>query len=1000
MSGLSFCRSNLSDCLGIKLPPLLLTVIMMAILLHVPTASSAAIINTTNTNTAAGDQALLLRLGDTGNKASEAPSIVAAAAAAEATTTTTVTTTSSLNVKATVTMLPERKTVTITASAEEETPSNIDEKVTTSLKEAIASPEEVIITTTTTTTTTTSSSSTTEATVPTEEPSVKATVPTSPQEATVTVSPREVRASPASDAPVSMNGGNTSKGEMSRESGVQIRTPNTADGNTVKASSNVGDIWKEHSNFISSSDDEGIVGGGGAMKLKSMALQIEPEEKYKKDDLELEMNAQNAHLLPTVKAIRSRREKTELSPERTQKTEPEQTVELETEPEQEIVPRDKDNPLTKLEQFIQHQHQRESSDQATEKTQEARHKRKQEPNTQEPSAGEVERAAASSSSSSSSTSSISHLLLDVSINTSGAMVLVNGIQVYQCVNKTVQWGSKARRYHAGLHLVVLHQYTGRLMAADSFTTWQMTSDTVFLSAFHNIQNGRLILILGAPDFTTFLGKEVMEELEWFGSNYISNMAYKDVWCLVLYKGGGVMAEAVTTYFVEDDPRSFDLDSSHLTLQLAVLPTQEPQCSWYNLPQLTQRATFCRSYEGYGHFCRCDRLPWSPRPLRHSPQKDEVIPVAIVTGGRLPQVLRQVDQIRASPGGDTTPIVIVVDGTNMEAISLANLLQVTVTFNTNNTAPRGTNSRINIHIRFTLITVFKMFPEVDKIIVLEDDLELSPDFISYFQQTARLLSSDPSLFCVNAYNYNAFPHTALDPSRLYRIGGLPAYGWMVRRTVAQEMVNDWPPVELNLDWDLWVRARVLQGREIIVPEVPRTKHVGSGGVHVTGLEQALYHGQRTLNTRPNVTLDLHGVFLLVVVVLSRAERDRYLKTHWNNIRSGRVVRLTTHPCQDLPLPTTKCLGMNDRNSHEHLRMMYTSSFYGNQVYLIGCPTSSFCLTTNEADLYHASDQDVMMANNNPFRKVMVETHIAIRLPPLSFSELVDLENLEDYYYRQV
>lgn len=65
------------------------------------------------------------------------------------------------------------------------------------------------------------------------------------------------------------------------------------------------------------------------------------------------------------------------------------------------------------------------------------------------------------------------------------------------MNRTVQWGDKNKRYHAGLHLVVLHQYTGRLMTADLYTTWQMTSDAAFLSALNNIQDGRLILILGA-----------------------------------------------------------------------------------------------------------------------------------------------------------------------------------------------------------------------------------------------------------------------------------------------------------------------------------------------------------------------------------------------------------------------------------------------------------------------------------------------------------------------
>lgn len=117
---------------------------------------------------------------------------------------------------------------------------------------------------------------------------------------------------------------------------------------------------------------------------------------------------------------------------------------------------------------------------------------------------------------------------------------------------------------------------------------------------------------------------------------------------------------------------------------------EPQCDWYKLGHFKQRASFCRTYDGYGDFCRCDKLPWSPRLPRYSSTKEEIIPVAIATGGRLPHVLRQVDQLRAGPGGDTTPITFVVDGACPEAAALADLLQVSVSFNTKNPATRGIN----------------------------------------------------------------------------------------------------------------------------------------------------------------------------------------------------------------------------------------------------------------------------------------------------------------------
>ena len=35
--------------------------------------------------------------------------------------------------------------------------------------------------------------------------------------------------------------------------------------------------------------------------------------------------------------------------------------------------------------------------------------------------------------------------------------------------------------------------------------------------------------------------------------------------------------------------------------------------------------------------------------------------------------------------------------------------------------------------------------------VQDDMQLSPDFLSYFEATAPLLDADPSLFCVSSWN---------------------------------------------------------------------------------------------------------------------------------------------------------------------------------------------------------------------------------------------------------
>nr|XP_045596270.1 protein O-linked-mannose beta-1,2-N-acetylglucosaminyltransferase 1-like [Procambarus clarkii] len=390
---------------------------------------------------------------------------------------------------------------------------------------------------------------------------------------------------------------------------------------------------------------------------------------------------------------------------------------------------------------------------------------------------------------------------------------------------------------------------------------------------------------------------------------------------------------------------------------------------------------------------------------------EVIPVAIVTARRLPHVLRQVGQVWASPGGTNTPITIFVDGHNPEAQALAALLHLPLVQHYA-AVPRGSTNRISYHVRFVLTKVFELYPEVDKAIILEDDLDLSPDFIPYFHQTAQLLTLDPKLLCVSAYYSNAFNHTALDPTRLYRVHGAPAYGWMVRRKVANEMINNWVPMNKSADWDLWVRISVMGDRDILVPEIPRTKHRGGGGVHVTGIEQEQYYNQRPLNALLNVTLDLHG-----------AELDNYLKLHTSNIRTGHVVHFSKHPCVELPIPrhqmnqsyvvyvntplgvgfyaayvvVAKCLGLDDHNFIDNLKMMSTTSFYGNQLYVIGCPTSPFCMTTRAEHIYSVTLKDIDYAISHPFRKITMIGHEAVRKPTISLSEELILKSRAHYYF---
>lgn len=62
------------------------------------------------------------------------------------------------------------------------------------------------------------------------------------------------------------------------------------------------------------------------------------------------------------------------------------------------------------------------------------------------------------------------------------------------------------------------------------------------------------------------------------------------------------------------------------------------------------------------------------------------------------------------------------------------------------------------------------------IIIEEDLDVSVDFFSYFSQTVHLMTKDDSLYCISAWNDQGYDHSCQDPTLMYRIETMPGLGW--------------------------------------------------------------------------------------------------------------------------------------------------------------------------------------------------------------------------------
>ena len=214
----------------------------------------------------------------------------------------------------------------------------------------------------------------------------------------------------------------------------------------------------------------------------------------------------------------------------------------------------------------------------------------------------------------------------------------------------------------------------------------------------------------------------------------------------------------------------------------------------------------------------------------------VIPVLVFACNR-PTVKRNLDQlIKLRPSKEQFPIIVTQDcghaetarviqsyGDQVVHIKQPDLTSIDLPYKERRFQGYYKIAR---HYKWALNQVFHEFNH-DIVLIVEDDLDVSPDFFEYFLGLYTVLISDPTLWCVSAWNDNG-KETRIGPEadRLYRSDFFPGLGWMVEKKIWLELEPKWP----KTFWDDWMRQPAQrQNRSCIRPEICRTKTFGKKGV---------------------------------------------------------------------------------------------------------------------------------------------------------------------------
>lgn len=133
-------------------------------------------------------------------------------------------------------------------------------------------------------------------------------------------------------------------------------------------------------------------------------------------------------------------------------------------------------------------------------------------------------------------------------------------------------------------------------------------------------------------------------------------------------------------------------------------------------------------------------------------------------------------------------------------------------------------KIARHYKWALDQLFYKH-NFNRVIILEDDMEIAPDFFDYFEAAAALLDKDKSIMAVSSWNDNGQKQFVYDPYTLYRSDFFPGLGWMLTKSTWDELSPKWPKAY----WDDWLRLEEnRKGRQFVRPEVCRTYNFGEHG----------------------------------------------------------------------------------------------------------------------------------------------------------------------------
>ncbi|CAM4823109.1 unnamed protein product [Rotaria magnacalcarata] len=230
----------------------------------------------------------------------------------------------------------------------------------------------------------------------------------------------------------------------------------------------------------------------------------------------------------------------------------------------------------------------------------------------------------------------------------------------------------------------------------------------------------------------------------------------------------------------------------------------------------KRREFCSRYDGYGDFCSDTNVDKDlvPIPLINKTLEDNPIysiPILVIAGISHNSLRMCLETLLMQPGINIENVIVTVDEKFSEPLTLIHLFG----FHGEKTSNSSTYME---HYETSLKKIWEIHPNQDKMIVIEEDLILSPDFLYTLALLSETFRKDETIGAIEMWNPNSYDIINGSEELIYRVDQFYGLGYLLRRSFYEKnMRNSFDICCSKRVWEKWTFS---DPSSFLMPDVSR------------------------------------------------------------------------------------------------------------------------------------------------------------------------------------